>query len=59
MLVPWDLPLHTLSCRGGGSEPLTLTGKAVGNDSKVPGGAAEAFGELTAPFPAQCRAAQS
>lgn len=47
MLVPWDMPPpanapHS-SFRGGGSEPLTLTVKAVGNDSKVPREAAGAL----------------
>lgn len=49
MLVPWDMPppanrpLPHSSFRGGGSKPLTLTGKAVGNDSKFPREAAGAL----------------
>lgn len=56
---PGIYPCTPSAAGGGGSEPLTLTGKAVGNDSGVPGGAAAAFCELTAPFPARRRAAWS
>lgn len=59
MLVPWDTPPPaTPQLQGRGSEALTLTGKAVGNDSRSLG-AAEALCELLAPFPAECGASQS